>query len=432
MPVQIPFQWISRDGKLIILARTVGTFSQGQLAVILGVYLKLLGFGIGEIGLLLSINLAGTSLFSFIAGFASNLVGRRRLLLLFTATSAWYGLALVLTDNFWILALFAFMAGSIALQPIEQATIAGSVPSEKRTYVYALYNNAQTIPLALGALAVGLAELYQAIFGLGEIASYKLVFLGTVLFRSLAGVFYGLLSPEVEVAHTRRRWVNPLTTPSRRRILTFAALSSVDHFGGGLVTPSLVALWFFQYHGVENATSLGSIFFFSSLIMALSHWIAARLATWMGLLNTMVYTHIPSSILLMMIPFMPTVWLSIACWQLRALFSQMDLPTRESYTMAVVQPEERTAMTGTTVATRNAVYVPSPSLGAFLLEATPAGVGMFIAGGVLKGGYDVVLYFLFRRVKPPEEVRATPPHAIERAQAESAGAAAGDSRQAQA
>jgi len=404
MPVRMPFQWINRDGKLIILARAAGTFAQGQLAVILGVYLKLLGFSTGEIGLLLSINLAGTTFFSFIAGFASNLVGRRRLLLLLTATSVWYGVALVFTDNFWILALFAFMAGSAGLQPIEQATIAEAAPPEKRTYMYALYNNARTIPLAVGALAVGLAEVYQAAFGVGEVASYKLVFLGTVLFTALAGVFYGFLSQEVEVAQTSRRWVNPLTTRSRRHILTFASLSSIDHFGGGLVTPTLVALWFFQYHGVENATSLGSIFFFSSLIMALSHWIAARLAGWIGLLNTMVYTHIPSSILLVMIPFMPTVWLSIACWQLRALFSQMDLPTRESYTMAVVQPEERIAMTGTSVATRNVVYVPSPSLGTFLLGATPAGAGMFIAGGILKGGYDIALYFVFRRVKPPEEV----------------------------
>jgi predicted MFS family arabinose efflux permease len=205
----------------------------------------------------------------------------------------------------------------------------------------------------------------------------------------------------VEVASGEARWVNPLRLPSRARIMTLAGLFTVDSFGTGLLGQSLAAYWFFTRFGIP-AQELGLMFFASHVLTAISLWVAARLASRIGLVNAMVLTHIPSSLLLIAIPFLPEPWLAVLFWLVRAFLVQMDAPTSQSYTMAVVGPEERSAMAAATSVSRSAGIAAGPAAAAALWGATSASAP-FVVGGVSKIIYDLTLWVLFRRVKPPEE-----------------------------
>ena len=193
----------------------------------------------------------------------------------------------------------------------------------------------------------------------------------------------------------------PVHAPSRGRIFTLAGLFTVDSFGTGLIVQSLVSYWFFTRFGLQPG-SLGVLFFVSSVLTAISLWVAARLARRIGLLNTIVFTHIPSSLLLIAVPFVPEAWMAMALWLLRAFFAQMDAPTSQSYTMAVVTPEEHTAMASATTVTRSAGLAAGPSVGTALWTALGPSAP-FLVGGTVKIAYDLTLWWMFRRVKPPEE-----------------------------
>jgi predicted MFS family arabinose efflux permease len=192
------------------------------------------------------------------------------------------------------------------------------------------------------------------------------------------------------------------TLPSRGRIFTLAGLFTVDSFGTGLLVQSLVSYWFFTRFGFQPG-SLGVLFFASSVLTALSLWVAARLARRIGLLNTVVFTHIPASLLLSAVPFVPDAWMAMALWLLRAFFAQMDASTSQSYTMAVVAPAEHTARASATTVTRSAGLAAGPSVGTALWTALGPSPP-FLVGGTLKMAYDLTLWWLFRRIKPPEEV----------------------------
>jgi len=406
---------VSRDGKLIILSRGVCTFARSSIAILLALYLAKLGFSLVQIGVFLSAGVAGSAFFAFLISLIAEKMGRRRLLVMFTLMSAAAGLALVFIADFLPLIFFAFL-GSIpgaggaggAVQPLEQASLPDTAPPEKRTDLFAIYRIVAVGGTALGALAAGLPTIYQNAFGISEIYAYKAMFVGFILFLLVGTLLYSLLSSAVEVSGSEQRWVNPFRLPSRRLIFTLTGLFSLDHFAGSLFMQSLAAYWFYTRFGME-LESLAFVFFFSHLLAAISLWLAAKLANRIGLINTMVFTHIPASLFLIAAAFAPAAWIAVLLWQLRAFLSMMDVPTRDSYTMSVVQPNERVAMAGIHIVGRSVSGTVGPSVSTALWQAISASVPL-IASGVLKITYDLSLYFMFRNVKPPQETQETGDH----------------------
>lgn len=407
----ISLGWVNRDGKLIIATRGVCTFAYSSIAVLLALYLDKLGFSLVQIGAFLSVGVAGSAFFAFLVSLIAEKAGRRRLLVTFTLMSAAAGLALVFFDEFLPLMFFAFL-GSITgrgavgpTQPLEQASLPDTAPPEKRTDLFAAYRIVAVGSTALGALAAGLPTICQNAFGMSEIHAYKAMFVGFTLFLLVAALLYSLLSSAVEVSGSEQRWVNPLRLPSRRLIFKLTGLFSLDHFAGSLVLQSLAAYWFYTRFGLE-LESLGLVFFFAHLLSAISLWLAAKLANRIGLINTMVFTHIPASLFLIAAAFSPVAWMAILFWQLRAFLSMMDVPTRDAYTMSIVQPNERVAMASIHIVGRSISGTVGPSAATALWQAVSASVPL-IGCGVLKIVYDLSLYFMFRNVKPPQEAQKT-------------------------
>ncbi|HJM52789.1 MAG TPA: MFS transporter [Dehalococcoidia bacterium] len=406
--------WVSADARIVILARALRTFAMGFLAVILAVYLARAGFSLTQIGAFFSVGVAGSGIFAFLVTLGAERIGRRRLLVGFSLLSAAAGLALMVTDLAAVLMLFAFMGtlsgggGGAAgpAQPLEQAALADAVTPDRRTDLFATYRIVTTAAGALGALAAGLPAVLGGRFGLDENGAYQVMFAVFATSMVLVALLYTRLSSSVEATGEeataeRRAWTNPLSLPSRRSIFTLTGLFSVDHFAGQLVIQSLVAYWFTTRFDLEIG-SLAFVFFFSQLLAAISLWLAAKIANRIGLINTMVFTHIPSSIFLIAAAFAPTAWAAIMFWQLRAFLGQMDVPTRDSYTMAIVGPQERVAMAGINMTGRSLAGTAGPWV-ATTLWTTISAAAPFVAAGGLKIVYDVSLYFMFRNVKPPEE-----------------------------
>lgn len=404
-----PLGWVSADARVVIFARALRTFAMGFMAVILAVYLARTGFSLTQIGAFFSVGVAGAAIFAFFVTLSAERIGRRRLLVGFSLLSAAAGLALMVTDLPAVLMSFAFMgtlsgvAGGASgpAQPLEQAALAGAATPDRRTDLFATYRIIATGAGAMGALAAGLPAVLDGRLGLDEPGAYKAMFALFAVTMVLAALLYTRLSPVVEAPGERRAWTNPLRLPSRRIIFTLTGLFSVDHFAGSLVIQSLVAYWFTTRFGLEIG-SLALVFFFSQVLSAVSLWLAAKIANRIGLINTMVFTHIPSSIFLIAAAFAPTAWAAILFWQLRSFLGQMDVPTRDSYTMAVVQPQERVAMAGINVTGRSISGAAGPWIATAMWQTLSAGAP-FVACGVLKIAYDLSLYFMFRNVKPPEE-----------------------------
>ncbi len=410
----LPLAWVNRDGKIIILARSVRTFAQGSIAVLFAVYLDLLGFSLTQIGVFFSFGVAGAAFFAFLVSLIAEKIGRRRVLIALTLLTAAAGVVLVLTSDVVVLTAFAFLGylsgvggggGAQPTQPLEQASLADASSDDRRTDLFAVYGIVSTSAAAVGALAAGLPDVFQSYFGVSEIDSFKAMFVGFVVMLLVVALLYGLLSPGVEVKDEARQWVNPLTLPSRRIIFTLTALFSVDHFAGSLLLQSLVAYWFSTRFGLDLG-ALALVFFFSHVLAATSLWLAARIAARIGLINTMVFTHIPANLFLIAAAFAPTGTLAVVFWQLRSFLSQMDVPTRTSYTMAVVGPEERVAMAGIHIVGRSVSGIGGPYLATALWQAVSASAPL-IGCAVLKIAYDIALYFMFRNVKPPEEAART-------------------------
>lgn len=410
--VDQPFHWLGRDARIISTARGLRTFGQSTVVILLALYLHALGLTLLQIGAVLSVDVAGTALLAVGVTLATGKTGRRRMLVALMLLSAAASATVGLTHSFPVLvaAIFLgnFTAGAGAggpLQPLELASLAEVAPPQRRTQLLALNAIIAALTTALGSLAAGLPVVMGRSFSLGEVDAYRALFGLYALLQLVSALLYSRLSPAIEGAVAGRRWTNPLRLKSRRRIFTLTALFSMDHFAGSLIVQSLVAYWFATRFGISLG-SLSVVFFFSSVLTALSLWAAAKIADRIGLLNTMVFTHIPSSLFLIAAAFSPVAWMAVTFWQLRALLGQMDVPTRDSYTMAVVEPDERVAMAGIHGVGRSLAGVIGPSLGTALWNAVAASVP-FVACGVLKIGYDLALYAMFRKVKPPEEAQAS-------------------------
>ena len=400
------------DISILFITRIIRLFVYGLISVILVLYLIQVGLDEKQIGLLLSLTLAGDAAISLWITTSADRAGRRRMLMLGAGLMILAGVVFLITNN-PILLMAAAIVGVISpsgneigpFLSIEQAALSQLLADQKRTQVFAWYNLAGSFATATGALASGwLAQGLQA-SGLKALESYRVLLLGYAGAGALLILLFLCLSSSVEVTKKQHTKSSPLGLHrSRPVIFRLSLLFSLDSFAGGLIIQSIVAYWFHIKFGVAEGI-LGSIFFGANLLAGVSALLAARIAARIGLINTMVFTHIPSNILLMLVPLMPSLPLAIGLLMMRFSISQMDVPTRQSYTMAVVAPDERSAASGVTTIARSVGASISPALTGLLL-ANPAFLGtpFFLAGG-LKIIYDLLLYRSFRMLKPHEEMQ---------------------------
>ena len=407
------FSWLSRDGKLLLAAKIVRTFAYGFLSVILAIYLKLIGFDDVLIGLVLTVTLVNSVIFTLIASFYADRIGRRRILVIYAALMSISGAIFVTTENHVMLIIAAFI-GTInvtgsetgAFLTIEQSILPQTVKNiKKRNIIFAIYNMVGTFAMSAGVLLSGLPTIIQQQFG-GETLNQTDSIRPLFILYSLLGIvvigIYLLLSNRIEVQGKIARPLTQTLSPMSKNIVgKLSGLFAIDSFAGGFVIQSIVSFWFFTKFGAD-LTTLSYIFSVAGILTAFSFIVSAKIADKVGLINTMVFTHIPSNILIILVAFAPSLSVAIAFYLIRMALSQMDVPTRQSYIVAVVNEEERTAAAGITNISRNISQAISPSLTGIIINtftlSTP-----FILGGLLKIAYDIALYVNFRKIKPPEE-----------------------------
>lgn len=414
---QRPYHWVSRDAWLIISARSLRTLGQTSISVFFAIYMVELGYSVTQAGLLATIGSGGSAVFAFLVVFIGDTFGRRRLLVGFSLLMGVAGLGFAFTDQYAILALVSFFMGSLAItgggprgpvQPLETASLPDTTDAEHRTEIFALAGVIERIARVLGSLAAALPPVFVVIFGLTDIQSFKVMFVAYAVIMLGSAAMYSFLSPTVtrqpEPANAgpKRAWQNPLDLPSRRTIFTLAAIFSVDSFATRFVFFALVALWFKTRFGLDLA-EVSYLLAASTLLSAVSLWASAKLANRIGLLNTIVFTHIPAVVCTIAVPFAPWAWLAIVLWLVRGFFSQMDGPPKNSYTMAIVNREERTAMAGINNVAQATVGTATPWLTTLLFQSVSV-AAPFIGAGIMKSVYLVGMYFAFRNVHPPEEV----------------------------
>jgi MFS family permease len=407
---------LDRDGRLLFAMRTLRMFGYGFLAVVLVLYLAAAGLDPLAIGIVLTLTLVGDVVISLWLTTNADRLGRRRVLIAGAGLMLVAGIAFAFTS--WLPLLI--IAGAIGvISPtgnevgpflaVEQAALSQIVPDVRRTATFAWYNLAGYVATATGALAAGLVSQVLLDGGVAPVDAYRAVVLGYAVIGVVMAIGFWWLDRRIEAP--------PRATAAddgiRRRlglgrskgvVARLSLLFSIDAFAGGFIPQSLMAYWFHLQFGVEPLV-LGAIFFAANLLAAVSSLLAAPIAARIGLINTMVFTHLPSNVLLFIVPLMPTLPLAVGVLLLRYTLSQMDVPTRQSYVIAVVDPDERSAAAGITGIARTTGAAISPSISSVLVaSASYAAVPFYLAGG-LKIVYDLLMYRAFRHVKPPEERR---------------------------
>src|ERR1700694_1370033 len=407
---------LTRNGWLLFLTRFVRLSAYGSLAVVLVFYLIGLGLSESQTGLLLTLTLAGDTFVSLYLTTRADRIGRRRMLIVGAILMAAAGLAFAFTHNFLLLIL----AGTIGvISPsgnevgpflsIEQAALSHVIPGRTRTEVFAWYTLAGSVATALGALCGGTLSHALQKTVMRPVASYRVVVILYAALGILLAFLFTRLSSAAEVSAPAGESASPGSlkaflgiSRSRHVVGKLASLFALDAFAGGFVVQSFAAYWFYLRFGVDSGT-LGVIFFWANIFAGISALLASRLASRFGLINTMVVTHLPSNILLILVPLMPNLSLAVLVLLVRFSISQMDVPTRQSYTMAVVSAEERSAAAGITSVARTTGAAISPLfVGLMFARHSLINVPFFIAG-TLKIVYDLLLYKEFSAIQPPEE-----------------------------
>ena len=386
-------------------------FGYGLLSVVLVLYLVGLGVDGVMVGLILTLTLIGDAAISLWLTTHADRIGRRRILTVGAGLMLLAGIVFAVAHDPWIL-LLAATIGVISpsgnevgpFLAVEQASLSQTIPDRDRTRIFGWYNLAGSLATASGALAAGfIAQLLQG-GGASEIDSYRVIVISYAFVGIVLAALFWRLSPAVEVPAAEHTSVATRLGLHRSRgiVLRLAALFSLDAFAGGFVMQSLIAYWFQQRFGADPAV-LGAIFFGANILAGFSALAAARLAARIGLINTMVFTHLPSNVLLILVPLMPTLPLAVGVLLARFAISQMDVPTRQSYTIAVVEPDERSAAAGVTGIARSLGAAVSPSLATPLIQSAPLAGLPFVIGGGLKIVYDLLVLRAFSSVRPPEE-----------------------------
>ena len=405
--------WLTKDGKLLISARIVRTFSYGFLSMILAIYLNLIGFDAILIGFILSATLVNSIIFNLFSSFFADRIGRKKVLIIYASLMAVSGCVFLLTENYFALIIAAFI-GTInvtgsetgAFLSLEQAILPQTVKNiKKRNTIFALYNMIGTLAMAGGILLSSLPQIIQENFGFSIIDSFKPLFLIYILAGITVAMIYFFFSKEIEVKKTldSKTFSSNLSPKSKQIILKMSSLFALDSFAGGFVIQSIVAFWFFTKFGVD-LTTLSIIFSVAGVLTAISFFFAAKIADTIGLINTMVFTHIPSNILLILVAIAPTFHIALVLYLARMSLSQMDVPARQAYIVAVVEENERTAAAGITNTSRNIAQSIGPSITGAIIHSLWFSAP-FVIGGLLKIIYDVGIYANFRKIKPSHEIK---------------------------
>jgi len=394
---------------IVLAARGVRAVADGFVSLTLPLYLLALGYTPLQVGLISTSTLLGSAALSLVVGVYATRIGYRHALLGAALLMIATGIAFTRVRDFWPLLVVAFVgtlnpsSGDVSVfLPLEHAVLSDAASAERRTGIFARYSLVGAVGGALGALLAGVPQLMTgSALHVPSVVGLQAMFLLYALLGFAAWTLYRRLPFRADDAGKASREA-PLRE-SRGIVLTLAGLFSVDAFAGGLIVQSMLSLWLVQRFALTPA-ELGALFFGTSLLAGASYVIAAPLARRFGLINTMVFTHIPSSIALMAIPFVNDVSIAVALLLVRSALSQMDVPTRSSYVMAVVTPAERPAAASATAVPRSLAAAGSPLLTGFLLTLSPFGWPLVMAGAI-KIVYDVTLLMLFRNVRPPEERR---------------------------
>jgi MFS family permease len=396
---------LSRDGWLLFASCAVRSFAYGFLSVILGLYLDAIGLSPTGIGWIFTAALAGGAVMTIAITAVADSFGRKALLIVGAILMALAGWVFAVTDNPVLLTVAAIF-GTISpsgkevgpFLSIEQAILPQTTSDQHRTSVFSAYNLIGSFAGAIGALAVGLPSL----FSLTPIAGYRLLiwsYVGSAIFLT---ILFAQLSSKAETERKAGSTTRNIGLQKSRGIVAkLAGLFALDAFAGGFIVQSIVAYWFYLRFKTD-LNALGGIFFGTNMLAALSFLAAPAIARRFGLLNTMVFTHLPSNFLILLVPLMPNMKLAVAVLLIRHLLSQMDVPTRQSYTMAVVDADERAASAGILSVARNAGAAMAPLFTGAILAKPAWGLPFLLAGG-LKVVYDLWIYAVFRHVKPPEE-----------------------------
>ena len=400
----------SRDARLLLTARGLRAFADGFISLLLPFYLTAIGFQPFEVGAITTATLLGSGVLTLLIGLYAHRLGLGRLLtaaaLLMFATGAGFASF----SGFWPLLVVAAVgpmnpsAGDVSVfLPLEQTLLARAADDRRRTALFARYNLVGALVGALGALAAGLPALLAQLSGIDPMDSLK------AMFWLYGGVGLAVLLIYRQLGPRAGGTAAPAAAPlgrSRRIVYTLAALFSVDAFAGGLAVQSLLALWLLQRFDL-SIEATASIFFWAGLLTALSFLAAAPLARRIGLINTMVFTHLPSNVFLMLVPLMPNLPLALLFLLLRSALSSMDVPARSSYVMAIVTPGERPAAASVTAVPRSLASSLGPLLAGYLLGVSAFGWPLVLCGA-LKIGYDLALLKMFRALRPPEERDSAP------------------------
>lgn len=393
------------DARRLLLGKGLRAFSDGLVSIVLAVYLLRLGYSPFGVGAIVTSTLLGSALLTLVIGlFAHQFPGRKLLLgacLLMVAT----GTAFATVHDFWPLLIVAFVGtinpstGDVSIfLPVEQALLAGTISARRRTALFARYSLIGALAGALGTLAASLPEIISRRWSLDETAILQSVFWFYAAVGLITLLTYRSLSSPAAVQQLPSR---KALSHSRRTVFELAALFSLDSFGSGFFVQSLLALWLFNAFHL-SVVAASSILFWMGLCSAISYLIAVPISERFGLINTMVFTHLPANFLLVLVPFAPNLPVAIALLIARSALSEMDVPTRTSYIMAVVRPEERRATASITAVTKSLASGVSPLFAGYLLSISAFGWPL-IFGGSLKALYDILLFLRFRHVATPEE-----------------------------
>jgi len=393
------------NARKLLSAKALRSIADGYVSVLLPAYLLEIGLSPFRTGVLSTATLLGSAALTIFAGAITGRFGYRRPLLWASALMTLTGIGFAVGHAFWPLLLVAFVgtlnpsSGDVSIfLPLEQSLLSQSVADEDRTALMAWYSVAGALLAAFGTLLAGVPELAVRWLGVPPLRAFQSMFLLYAVIGLTAAVIYrGLAETHAEFGRTKPSVLGP----SRSTVYQLAMLFSVDAFGGGFFIQTILALWLFKAFGLSIATA-AALFFWANLLTAASYLVAPAVARRVGLIKTMVFTHLPSNLCLIAMPFASDLYVAVTLLLIRSLLSQMDVPTRSSYVMAVVTPPERAAAAAITTVPRSLAAAVSPTIGGYLLTISSFGWPLLI-GGVVKAAYDLALLLMFQHVRPPEE-----------------------------
>ena len=416
MPLRLFPPSINANAKRLLIGKALRAIADGYVSILLPAYLLELGLSAFQVGAISTATLLGSAALTILTGWITARFGHRRPFIAASGLMIATGLAFSSLQAFGPLMLVAFVgtlnpsSGDVSIfLPLDHSLLSQSVADRDRTTLFARYSLAAALLGAVGTLLAALPELAAGTLAVTPLHAMQAMFWLYALIGVTAGiVYYGIVEP---LPATRS--AHQLLGPSRGIVYRLAALFSVDAFGGGFFVQTILALWLFKRFNLSIA-SAATLFFWTNLLTAASYLVAAPIARRIGLIRTMVYTHLPSSLCLIAIPFVSSLPAVVALLLVRSLLSQMDVPTRSSYVMAVVTPPERAAAAGVTSVPRSLASAISPTISGYLLSLSSFGSPLLI-GGILKIAYDLTLLIIFRRIRPPEEAargaKRSPPQA---------------------